>query len=87
MKLGLHPTHHYRHPTRPKVIGDLVAAVDIGGHGGNADKVGLKVKVDGVDVFVGQHDLITVTRNRGGYCEQTRERRVERPIEVKGPRC
>ena len=82
----VHAAHHHRHPARPECIGDLVAAVHVARHGGDADEVGLEIEVDRLDVLVGQHDLVTVARDGAGDGEQARERRVQRPIQVQWPR-
>ena len=54
----VHPAHHHRDAARPEGVGDLVAAVHVAGHRGDADEVGLEIEVDRLDVLVGQHDLV-----------------------------
>ena len=82
----VHAAHDHRHAAAAELVGDLVAAVDIGGHGGDADHVALQVEVDLLDVLVRQHHLVAVARNRGGDREQAGDRRIERAVEVEGPR-
>jgi hypothetical protein len=78
--------HHARHPARPEGVGDLVPAVHVAGHGGQADQVRLQVEVDRLDVLVGQHHLVAVARNARRDGEQARERRVESPVEIQWAR-
>ena len=82
----MHAAHRHRHPARPEGIGDLVAAVHIAGHGGDADEVRLQVEVDGLDVLIGEHHLVAVARNPRGHGEQARQRRVQRPVEIQRAR-
>ena len=79
---GMHAPHDHGNASGAKGIGDIVAAIDIAGHRGNADEVGLQVKVDGLDVLVGEHDLVVFARNAGCNGKQTRERRIKRPIQI-----
>ena len=73
-------------PRAAELVGDLVAAVDVGGHGGDADQIALQVEVDLLDVLVGQHHLVAVARDGRGDREQAGDRRVERAVQVERPR-
>ena len=81
----MHAAHDHRHAAAAELVGDLVAAVDVGGHGGNADHVAFQVEVDLLDVLVGQHHLVPVARDGGGDGEQAGDRRIERAVEVERP--
>ena len=65
--------HDDRHPPRPERVGDLVAAVHVARHGGDADQVRLQVEVDRLDVLVGQHHFVAVARNHAGHGKQARK--------------
>ena len=82
----VHASHDNRHPASAKCIGDLVAAVHVASHGGDANEICLEIVVDRLDVFIGQDDLVTVARDGSGDGEQARERRVQRSIQVQWPR-
>jgi hypothetical protein len=72
----MHAAHHDRHALRAEAVGDLVTAVDVARHRGDADQVALQVEVDGLDVFVGQHDLIPVARDAGRHRKEAGEGRI-----------
>ena len=54
----MHAAHDHGHAPGAKRVGDLVAAVDVARHGGDADEVGLEIEVDRLDVLVGQHHFV-----------------------------
>src|SRR4029434_8217942 len=66
-KARVHTAHHHRYPARSESVGDLVAAVDIRRHRRDSDEVGLQVKIDGFDVLIGKHHLITIPWNGGRH--------------------
>ena len=56
--------HDHRHTPRAERIRDLVAAIDVTRHRGDADEVGLKVEIDRLDILVGQNHLVAISRHR-----------------------
>ena len=72
----MHAAHNHGHAPRAECVRDLVAAVDISRHRGNPHQIRLQVEIDGLDVLVGQHDLVLIAGNAGGDGEQARKRRV-----------
>ena len=78
----VHAAHDHRNAFGAEFVGDLVAAVDVTRHRGDADEIGLQIEIDGLDIFVGQHHFVLVARNAGRDREQARERRVESSVHV-----
>ena len=70
----MHAPHGHRYPARPEGVGDLVAAVHVARHGGDAHEVRLEVEVDGFDVLVGEHHFVAVAGNSRGHREEAGER-------------
>jgi hypothetical protein len=56
---------HRDHAAPPKLAGDLVGALGIGGHEAHAHEVDVLVEVERFDVFVADADLVTLRRERG----------------------
>ena len=78
----VHPADDHGHALGTVTVGDLVAPLDVARHGRDADHVDLQVEVDVLDVLVGHHDFVAVLRNHCRNRQQTRQRRIERPVEV-----
>ena len=80
----VHATHDYGNTAPAKLVGDLVSAIDIAGHGRYADHIDLGIEIDFLDVLVGHDDLVLVLRNAGRDREKAGQWGIERPVHVAG---
>jgi len=83
----MHAAHDDRHATPAELVGDLVAAIDVGGHRGDPDHVAFQVEIDLLDVLIGEDHLVALARDGGGDSEQPGDGRIERAVEIERTRC
>src|SRR5262245_23056769 len=72
----VHPAHDDGYTPATIFISDFVTAIHIRRHGRNADKIGLEVKINRLDVLVCEDYLVTVARNSSGDSEKASNRRI-----------
>ncbi len=78
----VYAAHDDGNSAAPELIGNLVTALHVTGHGRNSDHIDFQVEIDLLDILVGQYDLILILRYAGRNREQTRQRRIKRAIQV-----
>ena len=79
------PAHDHRHTPRAVGVRDLIAPIDVTRHRRDADKIGLKVEIDRLDVLVGQNHLVAISRHRRSHGQQPGQRGIEGTIEIQRP--
>ena len=72
----MHAAHDDGHASRPELVRNFIAAIDVTRHRGNPNQICLKVKINWLDVFVGEHNLVLIARDACRNREQAGKRRV-----------
>ena len=65
---GMHPAHHDGYASGAELVGNLISAVDVTGHRGDSDEIGLQVEINGFNVLIGEDHFVLIARNRCGDC-------------------